>query len=164
MLPTSKQLTTTSEVQLEELNVDLASDPFASYFKFADDAHIPPKVLITTSPKPSKATYAFCDELVGVFPGAEYTRRKKGNGFELGRIAGWAAGRGYKHLVVVNEDMKKPSQCFLGRSSVTNTREHSDAITLVHLPAGPTAYFRLTSIELTEQIYVCPFGSHCDMP
>lgn len=136
MLPTSKQLTTTSEVQLEELNVDLASDPFASYFKFADDAHIPPKVLITTSPKPSKATYAFCDELVGVFPGAEYIRRKKGNGFELGRIAGWAAGRGYKHLVVVNEDMKKPN-----------------AITLVHLPAGPTAYFRLTSIELTEQIY-----------
>lgn len=35
-----------------------------------------------------------------------------------------------------------------------------DAITLVHLPNGPTAYFKLTSIELTKQIYVClPFAS-----
>lgn len=55
------------------------------------------------------STYDFCDELVGVFPGAEFIRRKKGKGFELGRIAGWAADRGYKHLCVVNEDMKKPS-------------------------------------------------------
>ena len=29
-----------------------------------------------------------------------------------------------------------------------------DAITLVHLPNGPSAYFKLTSIELTRQIYV----------
>ncbi|KAL4073010.1 anticodon-binding protein [Scleroderma yunnanense] len=134
MLPTSKQ--PSSSVQAEELNADLASDPFATYFNFMDDPHTPPKVLITTSPKASKATYDFCDELVGVFPGAEYIRRKKGKGFEVGRIAGWAAGRGYKHLVVVNEDMKKPN-----------------AITLVHLPNGPTAYLRLTSVELTKQIY-----------
>jgi len=29
-----------------------------------------------------------------------------------------------------------------------------DAMTIMHLPNGPTAYFRLTSIELTEEIYV----------
>ncbi|KIM53935.1 hypothetical protein SCLCIDRAFT_137791 [Scleroderma citrinum Foug A] len=134
MLPTSKQ--PSASVQVEELNADFASDPFASYFSFTDNPHTPPKVLITTSPKASKATYDFCDEIVGVFPGAEYVRRKKGKGFEVGRIAGWAAGRGYKHLVIVNEDMKKPN-----------------AITLVHLPSGPTAYFRLSSVELTKQIY-----------
>ncbi|KAH7917486.1 Brix-domain-containing protein [Leucogyrophana mollusca] len=120
----------------EEFTTGLDSDPFAEYFSFAEDPSIPPKVLVTTSPKASKATYDFCDELVGVFPGAEYIRRKKGKGFELGRIAGWAAGRGYKHLLVVNEDMKKPN-----------------AITLVYLPNGPMAYFKLTSIELTKQIY-----------
>ncbi|KAJ3828337.1 anticodon-binding protein [Lentinula raphanica] len=114
----------------------ISSDPFASYFDSEDDPTIPPKVLITTSPKASKSTYDFCDEIVGVFPGAEFIRRKKGKGFEMGRIAGWAAGRGYKHMVVVNEDMKKPN-----------------AITLIHLPNGPTAYFKLTSIELTKQIY-----------
>lgn len=120
----------------EEVAADLAADPFASYFTSEDDPSIPPKILITTSPKASTSTYDFCDELVGVFPGAEFIRRKKGKGFELGRIAGWAADRGYKHLCVVNEDMKKPN-----------------AITLVHLPNGPTAYFKLTSVELTKQIY-----------
>lgn len=28
---------------------------------------------------------------------------------------------------------------------------------MVHLPNGPTAYFKLTSIELTKQIFVCGF-------
>ncbi|KAF7352448.1 Brix domain-containing protein [Mycena venus] len=60
----------------------------------------------------------------------------KGKGFEVGRIAGWAAGRGYKHMCVVNEDSKKPN-----------------AITLIHLPNGPTAYFKLTSVQLTKEIY-----------
>ncbi|KAG6381616.1 anticodon-binding protein [Boletus reticuloceps] len=136
MLPSSKQPDGASSIQLDELNSDIASDPFSRYFNFEDDPTVSPSVLITTSPKASKSTYDFCDELVGVFPGAEYIRRKKGKGFEMGRIAGWAAGRGYKHLLVVNEDMKKP-----------------DAITLVYLPNGPVAYFKLTSIELTKQIY-----------
>ncbi|KAF8817462.1 Brix-domain-containing protein [Phlegmacium glaucopus] len=126
----------TSSSQQNELAADLDNDPFASYFTSVDDPGLPPKILITTSPKASKRTYDFCDELVGVFPGGEFIRRKKGKGFELGRIAGWAADRGYKHLCVVNEDMKKPN-----------------AITLVHLPNGPSAYFKLTSIELTRQIY-----------
>ena len=94
----------------EEIAADIGSDAFAEYFT-TDDPTIPPKILITTSPKATKATYNFCDELVGVFPGAEFIRRKKGKGFEMGRIAGWAAGRGYKHLLVVNEDMKKPGEC-----------------------------------------------------
>ncbi|KAF8159567.1 anticodon-binding protein [Crassisporium funariophilum] len=125
-----------SSTQQDELAADLANDPFASYFTSVDDPSLPPKILITTSPKASKVTYEFCDELVGIFPGAEFIRRKKGKGFEMGRIAGWAADRGYKHLCVVNEDMKKPN-----------------AITLVHLPNGPSAYFKLTSVELTSQIF-----------
>ncbi|KAG9312981.1 Brix-domain-containing protein [Chiua virens] len=136
ILPSSKNPDHPSHIKLDELNSDVASDSFSRYFNFEDDPTVPPKVLITTSPKASKSTYDFCDELVGVFPGAEYIRRKKGKGFEMGRIAGWAAGRGYKHLLVVNEDMKKPN-----------------AITLVYLPNGPVAYFKLTSIELTKQIY-----------
>ncbi|KAF8825856.1 hypothetical protein HHX47_DHR6000746 [Lentinula edodes] len=88
------------EPSYDENAEDLASDPFAAYFNSEEDPNIPPKVLITTSPKASKPTYEFCDEIVGIFPGAEFIRRKKGKGFEVGRIAGWAAGRGYKHMVV----------------------------------------------------------------
>ncbi|KAF4569951.1 hypothetical protein EYR36_009757 [Pleurotus pulmonarius] len=130
--PTAAASTSTHEAT----SADIAADPFADYFTPAADPTAPPKVLVTTSPKASKRTYAFADELVGIFPGAHFVRRKKGKGFELGRIAGWAADRGYKHLCVINEDMKKPN-----------------AITLVHLPHGPTAYFKLTSIQLTSEIF-----------
>lgn len=97
---------------VDESAMDIASDPFASYFDsaFGFDPSVPPKVLITTSFKASKITYDFCDELVSVIPGSEFVRRKKGKGFEMGRIAAWAAGRGYSNMIVVNEDMKKPSE------------------------------------------------------
>ncbi|KIM34492.1 hypothetical protein M408DRAFT_325885 [Serendipita vermifera MAFF 305830] len=119
-----------------EANIDIDNDPFAAYFTSEADPSVPPKVLITTSPKASRNTYDFCDELVGIFPGAEFIRRKKGKGFEIGVIAGWAAGRGYGTMVVVNEDMKKPN-----------------GITMIHLPNGPTAYFKLTSVQLTKEIF-----------
>jgi ribosome production factor 1 len=96
----------------DESAADIAADPFASYFSGDVDPTIPPKVLVTTSQRATKVTYEFCEELVSVFPGAELIRRKKGKGFEMGRIAGWAAGRDYTHLLVVNEDMKKPSGYF----------------------------------------------------
>ncbi|KAI0296052.1 anticodon-binding protein [Russula brevipes] len=131
--PTAAQ---TQQQPTAEVAADIASDPFSSYFSSSDDPTIPPKVLITTSAKATRTTYEFCDELVGVFPGAEFHRRPKTRGFEMGKIAGWAAGRGFTNLVVVNENMKKPN-----------------AITLVHLPDGPTAYFRLSSIELTKKIF-----------
>jgi ribosome production factor 1 len=95
---------------LDESAVDIASDPFASYFSATNDPSGPPKILITTSPKAKKLTHDFCDELVGIFPGAEFFRRKKGKDFDLGKIAGWAAGRGYQHICVVNENTKKPSE------------------------------------------------------
>jgi ribosome production factor 1 len=93
-----------------EANIDMDNDPFASYFNSDSDPSVPPKVLITTSPQATRTTYDFCDELVGIFPGAEFIRRKKGRGFEIGVIAGWAAGRGYGAMIVVNEDMKMPSK------------------------------------------------------
>jgi ribosome production factor 1 len=90
--------------------LDISTDPFAAYFNL--DPNVPPaapKILLTTSPKPTRVTYAFCEDLVSVFPGAEFVRRKAGKGFELGRIAEWAAGRGFSHMIVVNEDTKKLS-------------------------------------------------------
>jgi len=38
-------------------------------------------------------------------------------------------------MIVVNEDMKRPN-----------------AISLIHLPEGPSAYFKLSSVQLTQQI------------
>jgi ribosome production factor 1 len=90
---------------------DVSTDPFAPYFSSSStDAPVMPKVLITTSQRATRISYDFCEEIVGVFPGAEFVRRKKGQGFEIGKIAGWAAKRGYGSLMVVNEDRKKPSE------------------------------------------------------
>lgn len=70
----------------------------------------PPRILLTTSPGATKATYQFCDELKNVFPGGEFFKRPKGSGFELGRVARWAAKRGFHACIVINEDHKKPSK------------------------------------------------------
>lgn len=96
----------------DETFLDIANDPFASYFtNLADGEEVQlRKVLITSSMSDSKPTFDFCDELVNVIPGSEFIRRKKGKGFEMGRIALWAAQRGYGTLIVVNEDMKTPSK------------------------------------------------------
>lgn len=113
--PSNNTGETTEPNQPDEVAYDIANDPFASYFHPPEDTDLsnPPKLLITTSMKATKTTYDFCDELVGVFPDAQFIRRKKGKGFEMGRIAGWAAGRGYAALLVVNEDRKQPSTSYL---------------------------------------------------
>lgn len=139
----------------DESAADIAADPFASYFAGEVDPTVPPKILITTSQKATRVTYEFCDEIATIFPGAEVIRRKKGKGFEMGRIAGWAAGRQYSHLLVVNEDMKKPSTSRVhAPRSTALTACVADALTMVYLPNGPTAYFKLTSIELSKKISV----------
>jgi len=59
-------------------------------------------------------------------------------------------------VLVVNEDVKKP----VSDPSVCRVLIPSwvlDAITLTHLPNGPTAYFKLTSIELSKRTSVGPF-------
>lgn len=100
------------EPPIDESMLVLESDPFADYFRsaFESDSSKPPRMLITTSFKASKTTYDFCEDLTSVIPGAEFISRKKGKGFEMGNIASWSARRGYGNLLVVNEDMKRPSK------------------------------------------------------
>jgi len=58
-----------------ETFVDTDSDPFASYFSDWDPNTLPKiLLLITTLPEATKVTYNFCEELVGVFSGAESVR------------------------------------------------------------------------------------------
>lgn len=88
-----------------------------------EDPHAPPALLITTS-LPSNSTSPhlssanarshsaervrqFVDELLNIFPGAEYRPRAKAKGVGLGKIAGWARTRGYGAMLIVGED-KEP--------------------------------------------------------
>ncbi|KAI9206046.1 anticodon-binding protein [Polychytrium aggregatum] len=113
----------------EEVFQDEDTDEFAEYFNNGRQ----PKILITTSKGPCSTTYEFAEELVTVFPGAEFIKR--GNQFDLKRIIELCQKRDYTDVIVINEDHKKPT-----------------SMTFVHLPYGPTAQFRLSSIKLNKEI------------
>jgi ribosome production factor 1 len=117
-----------------------------------EDPHAPPALLITTSmpsnstsphlssanarSHPAERVRQFVDELLNIFPGAEYRPRAKARGVGLGKIANWARTRGYGGMLVVGEDKKEPF-----------------SLTVIGLPRGPTAFFRLTSIAMGKEIY-----------
>lgn len=116
-----------------------------------EDPYAPPALLITTSlphnstsphlssanarSHPAERVRQFVDELLNIFPGAEYRQRAKAKGVGLGKIAGWARDRGYDAMLVVGEDKKEPF-----------------SLTIIGLPQGPTAFFRLTNISIKTEI------------
>uniref|UniRef100_A0A7R9VIK0 Brix domain-containing protein n=1 Tax=Chlamydomonas euryale TaxID=1486919 RepID=A0A7R9VIK0_9CHLO len=112
----------------DEVVVDEEQDEFAEHFQ----ALRPPKVLVTTCYKPSKVMYTFLSEMLEVFPTAQYYKRA---GYPLKKIVKFAANREYTDVVVFNED-----------------RKEINAMLVVHLPDGPTARFRLSSLKLGKDI------------
>ncbi|KAJ1963691.1 Ribosome production factor 1 [Dipsacomyces acuminosporus] len=112
----------------EEVLQDEEEDEFAAYFNGQA-----PKVLITTTPNAHKRTEGFVKELLSVIPNLEYIKR--GKKFELQQIIQFCKNREYTDLIVVTEDHKEPTH-----------------LTLIHLPEGPTAHFRLTRITGGKEI------------
>ncbi len=82
----------------------------------------PPKVLLTTSYKPTQLMYQFLSEMLELLPAAEYYKR---NGFPLKKIVQFCTNRDYTDILVFNEDRK-----------TINGMLH------IHLPDGPTAQYR----------------------
>lgn len=108
---------------------DLQDDEFAKYFQDG----LKPKVLVTTSRGPSRGCYEFAEELVGVFPGAEYVKR--GHKFSVKEIAQFCSQREYTDVLIVHEDQRKVN-----------------SIQILHLPHGPSLLFSITSIEMPKRI------------
>ncbi|KAK9479310.1 anticodon-binding protein [Lipomyces japonicus] len=114
----------------ETVNVAIeGDDEFESYFKDKK----PPKVLLTTSKFARAEAYELITQLEDILPGSEFVKR--GKKFSIKEIAKFCTNRGYTDIVVVNEDKKEVN-----------------GLTFVHLPAGPTAYFSLTSLRMPKQI------------
>eukprot|EP00963_Diacronema_lutheri_P003358 scaffold281_cov318-Pavlova_lutheri.AAC.41 len=112
----------------EEIGQDLAEDEFAQYF----NREVSPKVLLTTGRKPTAVMFKFLADLLHVFPDATYYKR---NNYEIKKMCEYASKRGFTDLVVINED-----------------RKNINGMLVVHLPEGPTAYFRLSSLKLSKEI------------
>jgi len=111
-----------------EVEQDKATDEFANYFS----SNKAPLILITTCVKPSSRLLKFVDELLTIFPNSHYYKRRT---FSVKQILRFCTNRGFTDVIVINEDRKQPN-----------------GFLLAHLPKGPTAYFRLSSVKLREEI------------
>jgi len=112
----------------EEFVADEAQDEFASYFR----GDVEPKIIITSCYHPSKVMYEFIRDLLYVFPNSFYYKRMN---YTVAQISEAAKKRGYTDLLIVNED-----------------RKQFNALTHVHLPDGPTAYYKLSNVTLCKDI------------
>ena len=112
----------------EEVKAEEKDDEFAEHF----DKTRTPNVLVTTSYKCSKIMYKFIADMLEVFPSATYYKRK---GYPLKKIVEYASHRDFTDVVVFHED-----------------RKQVNGMIVVHLPNGPTALFRLSSLTLSTDI------------
>ncbi|KAI3639176.1 hypothetical protein MIR68_002706 [Amoeboaphelidium protococcarum] len=130
----------------EELLAEEEQDEFSAYFGTSSPrTQQEPNILITTSPRPSKRTYAFAGkDLPSIFPKAKFVKRpshkshtKSGAFYTINDICKAAVDRGYNNLIVVEEDRHRKKMC---------------GMILIHLPDGPSAYFRLSNVRLSKEI------------
>ncbi|TRY82608.1 hypothetical protein DNTS_032562 [Danionella cerebrum] len=128
---------TTVNPEDEEVAYDEGTDEFSAYFNRLTN----PKVLITTSDRPRGRTVRFCNQLATVIPHAHVYYRR---GLALKRVIPQCVSRGFTYLMVINEDRKVPMFSFTGRIT--------DGMVLCHLPDGPTAHFKLSSVRLRKEI------------
>lgn len=112
----------------EEVKEDEAADEFASYFRGDRE----PKILVTTSDNPHTKTIKFCREFKQTIPNADFRWR---NRMSIKKMVTAANNRGYTDIAVVNEDLRKPN-----------------GLLLIHLPHGPTAFFKLSSIKYCKDL------------
>lgn len=114
----------------EEVQQDEAIDEFASYF----DGTTTPKIMITTTKKPSRKVYDFLKELIEVIPNAFYYKRGE---HKLKDICKYATNKKFTDLMVFSEDKRGYKL---------------NGVYMVHLPKGPTSYWKLTNLKLGSEI------------
>lgn len=114
----------------QEIQLDLKNDELESHWDPSNERN--PKVLITSSDNPHARTIQLCRELKTILPKSEFRFRNRS---AIKKIIKGCIERNYTDLIVINENRREPN-----------------GMLLVHLPNGPTAKFRLSSVKLTDQI------------
>jgi hypothetical protein len=115
----------------------------------------------------------FVSELLDVFVGAEYLPRRN---YEIKKMVTFCKNRNFTHIVLINEYRHKLRMSLslslsLSDRSCNQTTYHShvnstlpllvcliDSATVICLPDGPTAHFRLSSVKLRKTIRVRSFA------
>lgn len=121
--PDSTIITNATQEVIDEVNADIETDEFSSYFA----KEYEPKVLITFSEGPIKASRKFALQLCKVIPNCMRMGRKNTS---IKSIVEDAIKKDFTDIVVINEDKFAPN-----------------GLLLIHLPEGPSAYFRLSNVK-----------------
>jgi ribosome production factor 1 len=111
-----------------EAQKEISVDEFASYF----NKEIPPKVFITSVNHPRKKTLKFLNEFSSCIPGGQFFPRRN---IAIKSLVKDCSENGYTDIMVVNEDRREPN-----------------GILVIHLPNGPTANFKLSSVRYRKDI------------
>lgn len=114
----------------EQVQLDIKNDEFENYWSADNQRN--PKILITSSDNPHTRTIQLCRELKTIIPKSEFRFRNRS---AIKKIIRCCIEREYTDLIVVNENRREPN-----------------GLLLVHLPNGPTAKFRLSSVRLTTDL------------
>jgi rRNA maturation protein Rpf1 len=85
---------------------------------------------MTTSVRPSKKTFEFLKEVQTTLPNCYYWERQN---YTLKEICDYAPTKQYTDLVIFRENRRKVNE-----------------VIMIHLPHGPTAIFKLTSMTLNK--------------
>ena len=117
----------------EEIQNEDKEDEFASYFSFNSS----PKIIITTSRKPSGAMFKFLENLFTVVPNAYYYARRN---YHVKEMVKYATAREFTDLLIFNENKT------FSKGARVNGLLH------VHLPEGPSVMYKLTNLILSKKI------------
>lgn len=112
----------------EDIKGEQSVDEFAKYF----NKETTPKILMTTNRRPRGKLFDFMKEVKSAIPNVEYYERKN---FLIKDVIEWAKERDFTDLMLWYEKHGKPHTLILS-----------------HLPKGPTATFRVSSVKLREDI------------
>jgi len=113
----------------EEVKNDIEMDEFESYYK--DGKH--PKLCITTRVKPSTRLLKFIKEILYVFPNSYYYAR---NNFPLKQLVDECVENDFTDLLIFNYAQG----------------QGINGLTIIHLPYGPSAHFRLRNVKLNSEL------------
>jgi ribosome production factor 1 len=131
-LDNTREVEPTMVLQDPEVAADEAEDEFARYFH----SETPPKVLVTTRPRPSQRLFFFIADLQRLIPKLHFYPRKS---FSLKEICQFAANRDFTHVIVLSENAK-----------------HCNGMTISHIGGGellgPTAYFKVSNVVTSQNI------------
>eukprot|EP01122_Echinamoeba_exundans_P013226 TRINITY_DN5734_c0_g1_i1.p1 TRINITY_DN5734_c0_g1~~TRINITY_DN5734_c0_g1_i1.p1 ORF type:complete len:381 (+),score=96.45 TRINITY_DN5734_c0_g1_i1:28-1143(+) len=112
----------------EEVADDEDNDEFAEYFR----GNTTPKIMITTSYSVHRDTLLFVEDLLDTIPDSHFYSRRQ---YHIKEIVGYANNNQFTDILVINEN-----------NLVANAMLH------IHLPYGPTALYKLTSVQLRKDI------------